>query len=635
MSFSNRNPGRLCMWALTAGLLAPSGAVARDWPDWEIKGDANRNDIPVIYKWDLSYLYKDAADWENEFVKLESRLPELDSCKKTMTASSTGLEKCLLMATELREIMDRLGVYAHAEFTTNRSLSDNKIRLDRFQALGTRLAQAMAFIEPELLAADPVLLRKHLSARAGLADYDHYIDDLVRRRAHVLSPAEEAILALTGDLQAAPSFMHSALEEDVKFPDTTGDDGKPTPLTMASFARFRTSDNRDVRREAVGKFLGTLKAFAGSFAASLDMAVKANILNAKARGYGSALESSLDANAVPVSVYDTLLATTEKNLPRTLHRYVDLRKRLMKLDAVHYYDLYVPMLKTTKSEISYPEAVEMVKAAVKPLGPDYNRVLGAGLDPENGWVDVFPASGKRPGAYCNSAYKRHPIVFLNFLGELNDVFTLAHEFGHALHFHLASEAQPFTKSNTPIFVAEIASTFNEELLLDHLLSKAKDKDERLYLLNRRMENLRTTVFRQTMFAEFERAIHEEVEKGGALTADGMAKIYSGLVRKYYGPDFVIDEFDGYEWAFIPHFYYNYYVYQYATGLMSAIALSRSVLDGGPADRDRYLDFLRSAGSDYPVKTLQTAGVDLTTSKAMEATFDLFAKTLDEIESLTK
>jgi len=361
------------------------------------------------------------------------------------------------------------------------------------------------------------------------------------------------------------------------------------------------------------------------------MQVKANIFNAKARNYGSALEASVDANAVPPAVYETLVRTVERNLPKTLHRYVELRKRVLGLSEIHYYDLYTPLFPAARQKASYPEGVAMTLEALKPLGKDYMKVIQTGLDPANGWVDVFPNVGKRSGAYCNASYRDHPIVFLNHMDELEDVFTLVHEFGHALHFHLSHQAQEFANADAPIFLAEIASTFNEELLLDHLLKKAKSRDERLNLLNKRIENLRTTIFRQVMFAEYELAIHREVEGGGALTSERMAEIYGMLVKKYYGPGYTFDADDGYEWAYIPHFYYNFYVYQYATGLISAIALSRPVLAGDAAAVKRYLHFLSSGGSDFPIPTLKAAGVDLTAPDSMQPAFDLFAATLDEIE----
>ena len=620
--------------ALAAGLMAPT-ADAQSWPEYAPKGDARRADVPETYRWDLGHLFASYEEWETAFDAVEGRLPGIPPFFGTLANDAATVQRCLDLVYGIQKDLYQLAVFADADYSTDRTLPAAKVRTDRVQALMTRFGEASSFVEPELLAMDPEVLRGFVQATPGLAQYAHAIDDLIRRRPHVLSPDQERILALAGDLRAAPSFVHAAIEEDVKFPAVIDENGNEVALTMSSFPRFRGSENRDVRRDAVAKFFGTLRAFGRSFAASLDMAVKSDILEARARGYGSALEASVDANAVPVSVFESLIAATRANLPRTLHRYVALRQRLMGVDQVHYYDLYTPMLPSATRQVTYGDAVKLVQASLKPLGRNYGRVLVGGLDPKNGWVDAYPNAGKRSGAYCNAAYRLHPIVFLNHMDRLEDVFTLTHEFGHALHFHLAAQAQAFPNADAPIFLAEIASTFNEELLLDRLLKEAKGKEERLALLNKRVENIRTTVFRQVMFAEFEHAIHAEVEGGGALTAERLAEIYEGLVRAYYGPDFAVGPDDGYEWAYIPHFYYNFYVYQYATGLISSIALSRKVLDGEKGATERYLAFLEAGGSDWPIDTLKRAGVDLTTPDAMQATFDLFAATLDEIDRLTQ
>lgn len=626
-------------WYITLNLvllLVPCYTEARkvNWTKYEPKGDASRTDIPEEYKWRLTHLYADLDAWERAFEEVSSKLPNVAECKGKLSEDATTFERCLDMIFDLHQAVDRLRTYADAVYTTQQDSSEAKARADRAQGLATKLLEARSFLEPELLSMDPERLKSLASASKGLAKYAHYLDDLNRRRVHVLSAQEERILALAGNVLAAPSFIHAALDVDVKFPNVHDEDGKEVALTMASFPRFRGSTKREVRMEAVAAFFSGLKAFSRSFAASLDAAIKGNVMVAKARGYTSALEASLDANAIPIRVYDVLTETTVKNLQNTLHRYVSLRKRLLKVDAIHYYDLYNPLFPKAKRNVTYPEAVEMIRDALRPMGEEYLRVLEEGLDPENGWVDVYPAKGKRSGAYCNASYRDHPIVFLNYMNELEDVFTTAHEFGHAMHFHFSHQAQEYINADAPIFLAEIASTFNEELLLDYLLRKAKNREERLSLLNKRIENIRTTVFRQVLFAMFERALHEEVESGGSLTADRMADIYESLVRKFYGPDYSFDPDDRWEWAYIPHFYYNFYVYQYATGLMSAIALSQAVLSKKAGAKERYMEFLRAGGSDYPIPILRRAGVDLTQPEAMQATFDLFAKTLDEIERLT-
>ncbi|MBM4387001.1 MAG: oligoendopeptidase F family protein, partial [Deltaproteobacteria bacterium] len=357
----------------------------------------------------------------------------------------------------------------------------------------------------------------------------------------------------------------------------------------------------------------------------------ANIFVAKARGFESALHASLFSNAVPVELYGLLLKTAEENLKDTLHRYVAVRKKAMKLDKIHYYDLYNPLIEKVEKSVDYENGVEMIGKSLAPLGGDYAKTALNGMKAGSGWTDIYPNKGKRSGAYCTAAYGEAPYVFMNFMNELEDVFTLAHEYGHAMHYYYSIKHQPYPTYESPIFLAEIASTFNEELLLSHLLKKAKTKEEKLFLLNKRLENIRTTVFRQVMFAEFEWLIHKEIEGGGALTAQRISEIYGGLIRKYYGPEFEIGENDNVEWSYVPHFYYNFYVFQYATGLMSAIALSQKVLKGEKGAVERYLDFLKSGGSDYPLNILKKAGVDFSTPEPMLMTFELFRKTLDEFE----
>ena len=622
--------------AVAVATALPGVAMGKtmSWTKYAPRGDAKRAEVPAQYRWRLDFLYPSADAWEKAFHEAGARIPQAAACKGTLLADAASLGRCLDLVFDIQRVITRLQTYADADYSTDQASGEAKARTDRVQALSTRYHEAVAFVEPELLAAEPARLAELAKGSKGLAKYGHYLDDLARRRPHVKTQEVERVLALTGDLRAGPSFMQGALEVDVKFANTHDEDGHEQPLTMASFPRFRGSTNREVRREAVERFFQTLRSYARAFAASLDMAVKGNILVARTRDYQSAIESSMDQGAIPVSVYDVLVSTAEKNLPRTLHRYVALRKRLLGLDSLHYCDLYNPLFPAAKKHVTYPEAVDVAMQALKPLGADYLKVLSTGLDPTNGWVDVYPNAGKRSGAYCNASYRDHPVVFLNHMDELEDAFTVVHEFGHAMHFHLAHQAQEYVNADPPIFLAEIASTFNEELLLDHLLRLAATREERLNLLNKRIENLRTTVFRQIMFAEFERAIHQEVESGGALTAERMAEIYASLVRKYYGPEYVVGPDDGYEWEYIPHFYYNFYVYQYATGLMSAIALSRAVLAGEPGATARYLDFLKAGGSDYPVAILKRAGVDLTKPDAMQATFDLFAATLEEVDRLT-
>jgi oligoendopeptidase F len=596
--------------------------------------DANqdRSKVEAKYKWDLSVWFATPKAWEEARDALEARIPELAGFKGKAGGGEADLAALLGTYYDMKKSLDWLGNYAFTVYSVDRTNDESKARYDRVQLLDTRLNQTSAFIEPELLALPEETLEGYRGADA-LAVYRHYLDDLMRRKQHVLSTELEGQLALAGDLRSGPYSLLNALHQDIEFPKVKDEEGEEVQLAMTNFSRFRMSKDRAVREATVAAFFGTLKRYARSLAANLDMQIKSDIFEARARGYGSALEASLDENAVPVAVYDVLLDTTAEYLPKTLHRYVALRKKVMGVDAIHYYDLYNPLVPKASRDIGYEEGARLISEALAPLGEDYVSVMTKGMAPGSGWTDIQPNKGKRSGAYCTAAYGEHPFVFLNYMNQLDDVFTNAHEYGHALHFHLTSENQPYPTSDTPIFLAEIASTFNESMLLHKLLAEVTSKEERRALLNKRLENIRTTIFRQIMFAEFERDIHAEVEKGGALTGDRISAIYGALIRKYYGPDFIIGDDDPVEWAYVPHFFYNFYVYQYATGLMSAIALSQKVLRGDEGAAASFLDFLKAGGSDYPLNTLKKAGVDFATPQPMRETYELFIQTLEEFESL--
>lgn len=618
---------------LAAGLLSAVESGSKPLPEFVPRADAPREEVPEAYRWRLSHLFRDLETWEKARADLQARLSDLEGCRGRVARDARRFGECLDLVFELAEKLDRLASYARLDYATDRTRDDAKVRTDQADTLVTRFNEARSFIEPELLGADPERLRSFVR-KPRLAKYAHYVDDLIRRRSHVLSPDQERILAMTGDVTATSRFILSSLEEEVTFPPVLDPSGREIPLTRASFPRLRADESRAVREDAVRKFFSTLGAFARSFASVLDLTVKANLLEARARGYASALDASLDRGAIPVAVYDELLRVTAENLPATLHRYVSLRKRLLGFDTLHYHDLYVPLFPSPYRNLPFQRALDLVRDALHPLGPDYMEVLATGLDPSNRWMDAMPNRGKRGGAFCNATYRDHPLVFLNYMGEVEDVFTLAHEFGHAMHFWFSHQAQEYVNADAPIFLAEIASTFHEEMLLSSLIEGARTREERLFLLTRRLESIRTTVLRQVMFAEFERDLYRLVEDGGAVTGQGLGESYARLIRKYYGADFTAGEHDRWEWAYIPHFHYNFYVFQYATGLMSAIALAARVRAGEPDAVDRYLAFLRAGGSDYPVEILRRAGVDLTRPEAMQATFDLFRRTLDEVERLT-
>ncbi len=619
--------------ALALGVVWTTPATAREKGPYMPDANAARSDIPDQYHWNLTDLWKTPEAWEKARDAVEAELPELEDFKGKLGDSAATLRSAFDKWYSMTQTLERLWVYASMVFSSDRQISEAKGRLDRIKLMGTKLDSAAAFIEPELLKMSKEDIEKFLAKEDGLQVYAHKLDDLTRRKEHVLTDQAEAVLALSGDLRGGPYSMLNALQQDLVFPKVHDEDGKEIELAFANFPRFRASKKREVRKEAVEKFFATLAEKQRSFAASLDMGVKRDIFVARARKYDSALEASLDDDSVPVDVFELLLKSMADNLPRTLHRYVELRKKALGLDDLHYYDLYAPMFPSAQRSMTYEESVDVIATALKPLGDDYLDVLTKGMQVGSGWADVFPNKGKRSGAYQTGAYRVHPFVFLNHMNELDDTFTAAHEYGHAMHSYLSDHNQDFPNAAYPIFLAEIASTFNEELLLNHLLANAKSKEEKKALLAKRLENIRQTVFRQIMFAEFERDIHAEVENGGALTADRISEIYGALIQKYYGPGFSVDDRDSIEWSYVPHFYYNFYVYKYATGLMSAIALSRGVLAGEEGALDRYLTMLKSGGSDYPIPILKRAGVDLHKADAMTATYDLFEETIAQLEAL--
>ncbi len=587
-------------------------------------------------EWDLTQLFENAEVWEKQFAGLDGRIQELDKYKELGTLDDETVLVALKLSTELTTIADRLAQYAFQQYSTDRNNAGHQEIYEKSEYLLAKLEQAKSYFEPELLAM-PLERVEGFIANKGYGDYDHFLRDLLRRKPHVLDVSGESVLSHTRALSATPYSVLNSLQSEIPFPEITDEKGGKTRLSFSNFPKFRGSLNREVRKQAAEQFFGTLGKFSKTFAASLAMKVKADVYLAKAQGYGSALEASLDRDAVTTDLYNTLIEVTAENLPKTLHRYVALKKRILGLSEVHYYDLYVPIYQADKTEYNYDLARKLTLESMRPMGEGYVKILEAGLEPSAGWAHVYPAEGKRSGAYCTGAHGYHPYVFLNHLDRLDDVFTVTHEFGHAMHFVYSQSNQPFPKADSPILLAEIPSTFQEAMLMDHLLKQAKDKAAIMALLVKRLENIRLTIIRQVMFAEFEKLIHAEVEKGGALTASRMSEIYSGLITKYYGPDFTQDEWDKFEWAYIPHFYYDFYVYKYATGLMASNAFAKKILGKDKASSgeaiEKYIEFLKGGGSDYPVELLSAAGLDLLDPQVMQATYDIFEETISKLEML--
>lgn len=589
-----------------------------------------REEIPAEYRWRLEDIYPDQEKWESDYTQVKEALPELRRFAGRLGEGGHVLFECLRLRDATEEIHERLFVYARMRRDEDSTKASSQELVDRAEHLGVELNEATAFIAPEILALPEGTIERYMAETPGLDLYRHYLDELLRLKPHTLSPQEERLLALAGQLAEAPDNIFTMLNDaDLRFPVVEDEDGRQVELTKARYARFIESRNRRVRREAFKALYETYGKQRNTLAAILGAQVKRDVFFARARRYESARAAALDGESIPVDVYDNLIATVNEHLP-LLHRYVRLRRQALGLDELHMYDLYTPIVPEVEMEIPYEEAKEKVVHALAPLGEEYRRPLLEGL--KGGWIDVFENQGKYAGGYSWGAYGFHPYILLNYQSRLDDLFTLTHELGHAMHTYFSQATQPYIYAHYGIFVAEVASTTNEVLLFDHL-NKALENDlERLFVINHFLEAFRGTVYRQTMFAEFEKLIHEEVEKGGSLTAERLNSIYYDLNKKYFGPDIVVDEEIALEWARIPHFYMNFYVYKYATGFSAAVALGRKILEEREPAVARYLQFLRGGNSRYPLELLELAGVDMRSPEPIRKGLTMFARLLDEMEA---
>lgn len=590
-----------------------------------------RDEIDEKYKWNLGDIFKNLEAWEIDFKKVKGLIAEMEKFKGSLQTSASTLLDCLKLQDTLLSTNDKLFVYARMKRDENNANSTYQSLTDRAMGLSTEVFASISFIVPELISFPEEKLNEFLASENGLKLYSFFIEEIMRQKKHILSEKEEELLALGGEVAHASADIFTMFNNaDIKFPTIKDENGEEIEVTKGRYVSLLESEDGRVRHDAFKALYGSYEAFRNTIAAMLLSNVKKNKYYATIRKYSSSLESSLDSDNIKVEVYDNLIETVNKNLP-LLHRYLALRKKALKLDSLHMYDLYVPIVKQPKKNILYTDAVTMVEEGLKPLGKEYSEFLNQGLN--NGWIDVFENEGKTSGAYSWGCYDTHPYVLLNYQGTINDVFTLAHEMGHALHSYYTNKSQPYAYSEYKIFVAEVASTVNEALLMRHLLAKTTDKTERAYLLNHHLEEFRGTVFRQVMFAEFEKITHSKVEAGEALTTDDLCNIYYELNKKYFGDEVNVDKEIAMEWARIPHFYNSFYVYKYSTGFSAAIALSNQILKEGESAVKRYIEFLSSGGSNYPIELLKKAGVDLSTPKPIEEALKDFEATLDELEKL--
>lgn len=592
-----------------------------------------RSDVPEEYTWALKDLYASDADWKKDLEKIKGILPQIETFQGKLGQNANSLLDFLKLQDEISVLVDRLANYSMRkadEDTKNTTYQGFK---DQTTGILVAISSAISFAEPEILEIPENTLNAFYENQPGLNQYRRYLNDILRKKAHILSDAEEKILAAAGDLAQAPDDIYSLLNNaDMTFDSVTDIEGNRYPVTHASYIRLMHSSDRNVRKDAFESMYKTYAEHKNTSAAILSAQMKQLNFFSKMRRYNSPLEAALDANNVSPQVYNNLIDAVHDNM-ESMYKYVRLRKKLLKVDALHMYDLYVPIVANAEHDIPFSEAKENIRQALSVLGEDYTALLDEGF--ANRWIDIYENPGKRSGAY-SSGCRIHPYVLLNYKNNLDSEFTTAHEMGHALHSYLSNRHQPIVDAEYVIFVAEVASTCNEALLMQYLLKKTTDKKERAYLINYFLEQFRTTLYRQTMFAEFELKMSQLIQNGESINSESACRIYHDLIDLYFGKDIVHDAKIDLEWSRIPHFFYNFYVYQYATGFSAAIALSQKILnEGEPAVKAYKENFLCAGCSTDPVSILKNAGVDMSTKKPIEDALRLFDSLIDELAELTR
>ncbi|HEY5452461.1 MAG TPA: oligoendopeptidase F [Polyangia bacterium] len=601
-------------------------------------GATERKDVPEKYRWNLGDLFASEADWTKAKDAAAKRVPELAKFKGKLGKSPKDLLAALQAMFDLDLQLSRLNVYANG-------LSDEDVRAARpremkqaAEELATTFAAAISWVRPEIIALDPAKIRKWITQEKKLAPYRVFLEETLRRKPHTLGAGEERVAAEAGELERAGGEVHGVLSNaDLPYPTIKLSTGESVRLDASAYTLHRQARARADRDKVFATFFGTLKTYERTMGSTLAAGVKAHLFEKRVRHFDTALGAALFSDNIPVAVYKQLLADVHRSLP-TLHRYLALRKRMLGLDTLRYQDLYVPLVASVDMRFQPDEARKITLEALAPLGKAYTDALEKGFNSR--WTDYLPSTGKRSGAYSTGVYGVHPYQLLNFNNRYEDLTTLAHESGHSMHTFLSHAAQPYPTADYPIFVAEVASTFNENLLIHFMLDRAKDDASRLFLLGTLLDGLRTTLFRQTQFAEFELAFHEQAERGEPLTGENLSQLYLKIARDYYGHDkkvCQVDDLLAIEWAYVPHFYYNFYVYQYATSMVASTSLARAVREelktGKTARRDAYLKMLSSGSSKYAIDLLKDAGVDMTTSAPFDAAIAEMNATMDEMEKV--
>ena len=593
-----------------------------------------REEADARYKWAIEDLYKDDEDWKRDYELLKSRIPELTKFRGRLGESAEVLLSMQKLSDELNQLLEKIYVYANQRLHENTDNSTYQNLASQAQGLLVELSESLSFVEPELMELPDGIIETFLDENEEFSVYRQYFENIIRQKKHVLPTEQEQLLAAMGEVAESPKDIFSMFNNaDIRFPEITGEDGHPVQVTHGRYMSLMQSRNRQVRKDAFEAMYGVYGDWRNTLAAMYRANVKQEAFLAKAHKYTSDLEAALDGSHIPVKVYEQLIEAVHESMP-LMYRYMKLRKKLLGVEELHMYDLYVPVIEQDHSEIPFEQAKKTVLEGLAPMGEGYLHLLREGFD--HGWIDVYENQGKRTGAYSWGAYGTHPYVLLNYQGTLHDVFTLAHEMGHALHSWYSDEHQPYIYAGYRIFVAEVASTCNEALLIHYLMEQSKkagDRKKTMYLMNYFLEQFRTTLFRQTMFAEFEKITHGLQEQGETLTADRLCEIYYDLNKLYFGEEICVDQEIAMEWARIPHFYTPFYVYQYATGFSAAIALSKQILEQGAPAVEQYKKFLKGGSSMYPLELLKMAGVDMEQKAPVQDALAVFAQYLDEMERL--
>ena len=597
----------------------------------EIKKVPARSEVPEKLTWDLERVYQSIEDWKTDQRKLENKLDEFKHAKDQLEMNADKFLEVIEQYLGIMRIYEKLVVFAsmkNDQDTTNSQYQELQGMADN---LGTQVSEAVAWFQPALVHLDDQVVQDYFHQNSKLEPYRHFITELRSQREHLLSDVQEELLAAAGNIFGAPEKTFEMLSDaDLKFPVVEGENGQKVELSEGTYSKLLESADQKVRQGAFKALYRTYGAFKNTFATTLTSQVQVQNYQAKVRHYASAKDAALSENHIPDKVYDVLIDEVHRNLP-LLHRYVKLRGKVLNLDKVHMYDLYTPIVKESNLSFTYPEAQAKALEALQVYGDDYLQHVQEAFD--NRWIDVVENKGKRTGAYSSGGYDTDPYILLNWQDGLEDLYTLVHEMGHSMHSYYTTHTQPYVYGDYPIFVAEIASTTNENLLTDYLLKTEKDPQVRAFVLNHYLDGFKGTIFRQTQFAEFEQWIHEQDANGKSLTADSISKFYGDLNKQYYGPAIYNDDEIAMEWMRIPHFYYDFYVYQYATGFAAATTLSQRIEDDDPAHTEAYLNFLKSGSSAYPIETMQKAGVDMTQRAYLEKAFKVFEERLNELEEL--